>query len=55
MSNETLDDVLAINIDKVSVEDFRADHSIELWWKAKTRRPNQQKRKMYRKKPREKF
>ena len=47
MSNETLDDLLAINIDGVSVEDFDADHSIILWWKSKTRRPNQQPRKTY--------
>ena len=50
MSNETLDDLLAINVDQVKVDDFQADHSIELWWKAKTRRPNQQARKTYRKK-----
>ena len=53
MSNELLDDLLVINVEKVNVEDFRADHSIELWWKAKTRRPNQQPRKEYRKKQRE--
>ena len=36
-------------VEKVNVEDFKADDSIELWWKAKTRRPNQQQRKEYRK------
>ena len=50
MSNETFHDLLIINVDKVNVEHFQADHSIELWWKAKTRRPNQQPRKTYRKK-----
>lgn len=27
-----------------------ADHSIDLWWRSTTRRPNQSKRKAYRKK-----
>ncbi len=49
MSNEMLDDLLTINIDKINIEDFRPDHSIDLWWKAKTRRPNQQPRKKYKK------
>ena len=50
MSNELLDDLLVINVEKVNAEDFKADDSIELWWKAKTQRPNQQQRKEYRKK-----
>ena len=50
MSNELLDDLLVINVKKVNVEDFNPDDSIELWWKAKTRHPNQKKRKEYRKK-----
>ena len=50
MSNELLDDLLVINVKKVNVEDYKADDSIELWWKAKTRRLNQQQRKEYRKK-----
>ena len=49
MSNELLDDLLTINIDKTDVKDFTADHSIDLWWRAKTRRPNQQPRKQYKK------
>ena len=48
MSNELLDDLLVINVEKVSVEDFNPDDSIEIWWKAKTQRPNQE-RKKYRK------
>ena len=48
MSNELLDDLLVINVEKVSVEDFNPDDSIEIWWKPKTRRPNQE-RKKYRK------
>ena len=35
MSSELLDDLLVINVEKVTVEDFSADDSIELWWKAK--------------------
>ena len=50
MSNELLDDLLVINVEKVNVEDFNPDDSNELWWKAKTRHPNQKKRKEYRKK-----
>ncbi len=45
-----MDDLLIINTDQVSVKDFNADHSIQLWWKSKTRRLNQQPRKKYRKK-----
>lgn len=44
MSNELLDDLLVINVEKMSMEDFNPDDSIELWWKAKTRRLNQKKR-----------
>ena len=50
LGNETLDDLLTINTDKVNVNDFDPDHSIELWWKAKTRRLNQNPRKQYQKK-----
>ncbi len=46
LSNELLDDLLAINVDNVMVKDFNADSSIELWWKAKSRRPNQHARKL---------
>ena len=31
------------------MKDFDPDPCIELWWKAKSRRPDQQKRKEYRK------
>ena len=47
MSNEFLDDLLVINVDKVKIEEFKADHSIDLWWRSKTRRPNQTARKVY--------
>ena len=49
MSNQLLDDLLAINVEKVCVEDFNPDDSIDIWWKAKVRRPNQKERKEYRK------
>ena len=49
-STELLDDLLIINIDNVNMEDFRTDHGIDSWWKAKTRHLSQQLRKAYRKK-----
>lgn len=49
MSNELLDDLLVINVDKVNIEKFKADHSIDLWWRSKMRRPNQTARKVYEK------
>lgn len=49
MSNELLDDLLVINVDKVNIEEFKADHSIDLWWRSKTRCPNQTARKVYEK------
>ena len=36
MSNELLDDLLAIDVEKLSMKDFSPDENIELWWKAKT-------------------
>ena len=50
LSNESLDDLLAINIDAIPLKMFNPDSSIELWWKDKIRRPNQQPRKVYEKK-----
>lgn len=47
MSNELLDDLLVINVDKVNIEEFKADHSIDLWWRSKTRCPNRTARKVY--------
>ena len=45
MSNELLDDLLVSNIEKVNVEDFKANDSTEPWCNAKPRCPNQQQRK----------
>ena len=49
LSNELLDDLLAINVDNVNIEDSNADGRIDLWWKAKFRRCNQHPRKEYQK------
>ena len=49
MSSELLDDLLVINVEKVNIADFKVDNDIELWQKAKTRHPNQQQRKEYKK------
>lgn len=47
MENDTLDDLLAINIDRVPLNEFNPDPCINRWWDAKHRRPNQKPRKLY--------
>ena len=47
IGNETLKDLLMINTDGASMDNFNPDPSIDLWWRAKTRRPDQTKRKKY--------
>lgn len=49
LSNSTLNDLLVLNADKIPLQDFNPDPCIELWWKEKTRRPNQKPRKEYKK------
>ena len=49
LSNELLDDLLMLNTDKVPLSRLNADNAIQLWWKDKTRQPNQTKRKKYKK------
>ena len=49
LSNDTLNDLLILNIDKVPLQEFDVDGAIDLWWKAKQRRPSHQKRKKYKK------
>ena len=49
LGNETLDDVLLLNSDRVALTDFNPDQSIKPWWNAKNRRPNQNPRREYRK------
>ena len=40
-----LDDLLLIAMDETPLADFSPNSAIDLWWKDKRRRPNQQKRK----------
>ena len=49
LGNDTLDDLLVLNTDRIPLKDFNPDRSITMWWKAKTRRPNQHQRKEYKK------
>ena len=48
LANSSLDDLLEINCDAVSVADYIPDKAIQLWWDDKVRRPNQKPRKKYR-------
>ena len=45
LSNETLDDLLLLNLDKLPLEKFNPNPGINLWWSAKARRPLQKARK----------
>lgn len=38
-----------MNADVTPLENFNANPSIDLWWQAKNRRPNQHQRKTYKK------
>ena len=49
LANDTLDDLLVLNTDRVPMKEFKPDRSIHMWWNAKTRRPNQHPRKVYKK------
>ena len=49
LSNQSLDDLLLLSTDSVPLKDFCPDAAIDLWWKDKLRRPNQKKRKQYKK------
>ena len=49
LGNDSLDDLLAVNSELVPLKEFNPDHSIQLWWSAVTRRPNQRSRKAYKK------
>ncbi len=50
LANDTLDDLLVLNTDRVPLKEFKPDCSIHMWWKGKTRRPNQHTTKEYKKK-----
>ena len=43
----TLDDLLLLNLDKLSLEKFNPNPGIDLWWSAKATRPSQKARKQY--------
>ena len=47
LGEDTLNDLLALNTDSDSMKDFNSDSSIQLWWHAKLRRPDQKMRKEY--------
>ena len=47
MSNDSLDHLLLLTLNEVPLNRFSPDTAIDLWWRDKQRRPNQQKRKKY--------
>ena len=47
LTNKPLDDLLLLNSEKVPLEKFDPNPSINLWWSAKARRPSQKARKQY--------
>lgn len=47
LTNESLDDLLLLNCDKIPLVRFDPNPSIDLWWSAKARRPSQKARKQY--------
>ena len=47
LNNESLDDLLLLNSTRIPIASFDPDPSIDLWWSAKARRP-QKERKEYR-------
>ena len=47
LGEDTLNDLLALNTDSDSMKDFNPDSSIQLWWHAKLRRPDQKMQKEY--------
>ena len=49
LSQSSLSNLVALNVDKTPLEDFSADSSIDLWWKGKQRRPSHAPRKHYKK------
>ena len=49
LSNEAIDDLLLLTTDSVPLREFCPDNAIDHWWKDKVRRPNQRRRKQYKK------
>lgn len=49
LTNESLDDLLLLTTENLPLSEFSPDSAIDLWWRDKVRRPNQRKRKVYKK------
>ena len=49
LTNESLDNLLLLNSDKIPLASFDPNPSIDHWWSAKNRRPSQKPRKQYKK------
>ena len=49
LKNQSLDDLLLLNSEKIPLANFDPNPRIDLWWSAKTRRPSQNARKQYKK------
>ena len=47
LGKQAVDDLLTINVCKVSMDEFKPEPAINLWWEDKLRRPNQTTRKEY--------
>ena len=47
LTNEALNDLLLIATESIPLSEFCPDPAIDLWWKARVRRPHQRKRKTY--------
>ena len=47
LASSSLDDLLEINCDAVSVRNYSPDKAIQLWWDDKLRHPNQKPHKKY--------
>ena len=48
LSNDTLGDLLLLSTDQVPLQDFCPDAAVNLWWRSKSRRPDQRTRRPYR-------
>ena len=44
LTNETLDDLVMVSTMNIPLPEFNPDKAIDLWWREKTRRPNQSER-----------
>ena len=53
LGDDTLDNLLVLNTDHISLKELDADRSIRLWWTSKERRVNQCPKKEYQRKSRD--